>query len=102
MLFKGKVISTYVRCEKTPTEEVFEGEGYFKADKTHHVRSQRCQKEIDPKTLEVFLFGEWRLVSELETKYRLVDKSVADIVPCPHRGSCVDYLAAVQATRRGK
>jgi len=55
---------------------------------------------IDPDTLEIFLFGEWIPVSELETKYKLVDKAIADIVPCPHRGSCVDYRTAVKVTRR--
>ena len=28
--------------------------------------------EIKLETLEIYLFGEWRLVSELETKYKLV------------------------------
>ena len=30
-----------------------------------------CGIEINPLTLEIFLFGEWRLVSELEKDYRL-------------------------------
>ena len=34
--------------------------------------------EIKPETLEVFLFGEWRLVSELEKKYVLVEKQPID------------------------
>ena len=29
--------------------------------------------EIKPETLEIFLFGSWHLVSELETKYKLVE-----------------------------
>jgi len=29
--------------------------------------------DIKPETLEIFLFGEWILVSELETKYKLVE-----------------------------
>lgn len=29
--------------------------------------------EIKPETLEIYLFGEWRLVSELEKKYKLVE-----------------------------
>ena len=33
----------------------------------------RCH-EIKNKTLEVYLFGEWRLVSELETKYKLIEQ----------------------------
>jgi hypothetical protein len=35
---------------------------------------------IKPETLEIYLFGEWRLVSELETKYKLVDVSEYDIL----------------------
>lgn len=32
--------------------------------------------EIKPETLEIYLFGDWRLVSELETKYKLVEVEV--------------------------
>jgi len=31
--------------------------------------------EVVETTLEIFIFGEWRLVSELETKYNLIEKS---------------------------
>jgi len=30
---------------------------------------------VNPSTLEIFLFGKWMLVSELETKYKIVEKS---------------------------
>jgi len=29
--------------------------------------------EVRPNTVEIFMFGDWRLVSELETKYKLVE-----------------------------
>lgn len=46
---------------------------------THYIKSREkfmrfgCGIEIKPETLKIYLFGEWRLVSELETKYKLVE-----------------------------
>jgi hypothetical protein len=34
--------------------------------------------EVKPETLEIYLFGEWRLVSELEKKYKLMEVSEYD------------------------
>lgn len=47
---------------------------------------------IKPETLEIYLFGEWRKVSELEAKYKLV--KIVEYKPhidCQKRETCEDY-----------
>lgn len=86
------------RAERTITGRVMEGH-YFKSHGKHYILPETLfaaiysyseEYEIKPETLEIYLFGEWRPVSELETKYTLVEKGTH----CPHRESCVDYRSA--------
>lgn len=69
------------RAERLDGKEKVEGH-YFKYGEKHYllpevifavIFSYAEEYEIKPETLEIYLFGAWRLVSELETKYRLVE-----------------------------
>ena len=61
---KGKVEGGYF--EKTP--DIIITHAFYITDDESVIDIEF----IKPETLEVFLFGGWRLVSELEKKYKLV------------------------------
>ena len=52
-------------------------EGYYVYDGAHGILNldpkNPLVKIVKHETLEIYLFGEWRLVSELETKYKLAE-----------------------------
>lgn len=68
------------RAELLDGKQKVEGH-HFKYGEKHYILpevifavifSYAEEYEIKLETLEIYLFGEWRLVSELETKYKLV------------------------------